>query len=70
MDDKQELRLRRRAIRLRLQGTPHQGILEKVQRSRAWLSKWQERFGDGGPGGRGACRERRGRPLWRQSRHE
>ena len=51
MDDKQELRLRRRAIRLRLQGTPHQGILETVQRSRAWLSKWQARFDRQGASG-------------------
>jgi putative transposase len=44
MDDRQELRLRRKAIRLRLQGTPHKVILEKVHRSPAWLSKWQTRF--------------------------
>ena len=44
MDDKQELRRRRKAMRLRLQGIPHNIILEKVQRSRAWLSKWQIRF--------------------------
>jgi transposase len=44
MDDRQELRLRRKAIRLRLQGTSHKVILEKVHRSRAWLSKWQNRF--------------------------
>lgn len=44
MDDQQELRLRRKAMRLRLQGVPHHRILEQVQRSRAWLSKWQKRF--------------------------
>jgi len=44
MDEKQELRLRRKAMRLRVQGIPHQVILEQVQRSRAWLSKWQKRF--------------------------
>jgi hypothetical protein len=44
MDDRQELRLRRKAIRLRLQGTPHKVILAKVHRSPAWLSKWQTRF--------------------------
>jgi len=44
MDDQQELQRRRRAIRLRVQGVPHKVILEKVQRSRAWLSKWQKRF--------------------------
>lgn len=44
MDDRQELRLRRKAIRLRLKGIPHKVILEKVHRSRGWLSKWQKRF--------------------------
>jgi len=44
MDDKQELRLRRKAIRLRLKGVPLKVILEKVQRSRAWFNKWQKRF--------------------------
>jgi putative transposase len=44
MDDKQEFRRRRQAIRLRLQGVAHKIILKKVQRSRAWLSKWQKRF--------------------------
>ena len=51
MDDKEELRRRRRAIRLRLQGVRHKVILEKVQRSRAWLSKWQTRFEQQGPSG-------------------
>ncbi len=44
MDDRQELRRRWQAIRLRLQGVPHKVILEKVQRSRGWLSKWHKRF--------------------------
>lgn len=44
MDEKQELRLRRQAMRLRLQGIPHSVILEKVHRSPGWLSKWQTRF--------------------------
>lgn len=51
MDDKQELRLRRKAIRLRLKGIPHKLILAKVQRSRAWLSKWQKRFDQSGAAG-------------------
>jgi hypothetical protein len=54
MDDKQELRLRRKALRLRLQGVPHNVILEKVQRSRAWLSKWQKRFERQGASGLGS----------------
>jgi putative transposase len=51
MDDKQELRRRRQALRLRLQGVSHKIILEKVQRSRAWLSKWQKRFDQQGASG-------------------
>jgi len=51
MDEKQELRLRRQAMRLRLQGIPHKRILEKVQRSRAWLSKWRKRFEQQGASG-------------------
>lgn len=44
MDDQQELRLRRQAIRLYLKGVRLKDILEKVQRSRAWFSKWYKRF--------------------------
>ncbi len=44
MDEQQELRLRRQAIRLHLKGVRLKVILEKVQRSRAWFSKWQKRF--------------------------
>ena len=44
MDETQELRLRRQAIRLRLRGIKAKCILAKVQRSRVWLSKWQKRF--------------------------
>lgn len=44
MDDKQELRLRRKAIRWRLQDIKPKVILQKVHRSRAWLAKWQKRF--------------------------
>src|SRR6266508_4732217 len=44
MDEKQEYRLRRKAIRMRLQGCAQQEILAKVHHSRAWLSKWQKRF--------------------------
>ena len=51
MDDRQELRRRWQAMRLRLQGIPHKVILEKVQRSRAWLSKWQKRFEQQGASG-------------------
>ena len=51
MDDKQELQRRRQAMRLRMQGVSHKIILEKVQRSRAWLSKWQKRFEQQGASG-------------------
>lgn len=44
MDEKQEFRLRRKAIRMHLQGKARPEILAQVQRSRAWLSKWQKRF--------------------------
>lgn len=44
MDDKQEFRLRRKALRLRLKDIPLKVILDKVQRSPAWLCKWQKRF--------------------------
>ena len=51
MDDQHELRLRRKAIRLRLRGALHKVILETVHRSRAWLSKWQKRFDQHGAAG-------------------
>ncbi len=51
MDDQQEFRLRRKAMRLRLQDIPHKVILAKVQRSRAWLSKWRKRFARQGASG-------------------
>lgn len=51
MDEKQEYRLRRKAIRLRLQGRTQQEILARVQRSCAWLSKWQTRFDQQGTSG-------------------
>jgi putative transposase len=51
MDDQQELRLRRQAIRLYLKGVRLKVILEKVQRSRAWFSKWQKRFDQQGTSG-------------------
>ncbi|HEX6033090.1 MAG TPA: helix-turn-helix domain-containing protein [Anaerolineales bacterium] len=44
MDEKQGYRLRRKAIRMHVQGKSRQEILARVQRSRAWLSKWQKRF--------------------------
>ncbi len=44
MDEKQELRLRRQAIRLRLKGIKSKRVLERVHRSRFWLGKWLKRF--------------------------
>ena len=44
MDEKQEYRLRRKAVRMRLRDSAAHKILAKVHRSRAWLSKWQKRF--------------------------
>jgi hypothetical protein len=51
MDEKQEFRLRRKAIRMRLQGRAQQEILARVHRSRTWLSKWHKRFEQHGPSG-------------------
>jgi putative transposase len=51
MDEKQEFRLRRKAIRMHVQGSAQQEILAGVQRCRAWLSKWQTRFDQEGTAG-------------------
>jgi len=51
MDEKQELRLRRQAIRLWVQGVKAKDILKKVQRSHFWLSKWQKRYEQDGAQG-------------------
>jgi hypothetical protein len=42
--EKQELALRRKAIRLTLKGLRPREILKQIPRSRAWLFKWQQRF--------------------------
>jgi putative transposase len=44
MNEQHEYRLRRRAIRLTLQGHSRQAILARIPRSPAWLSKWLRRF--------------------------
>jgi hypothetical protein len=44
MNEQHEYHLRRRAIRLTLQGRTPQAILARIPRSPAWLSKWQHRF--------------------------
>ena len=51
MDEKQEYRLRRKAIRMRLRDSIQQEVLARVHRSRAWLSKWQKRFDQQGASG-------------------
>ena len=51
MDDHDDLRRRREAIRLWLKGTRSKDILQHVGRSRAWWSKWRQRFQRGGAGG-------------------
>jgi transposase len=58
MDEKQEFRLRRKAIRMRLQGCAQQEILARVYRSHAWLSKWQKRFDQQGISGLHSCSRR------------
>jgi len=44
MDDKDELRRRRQAIRLWLKGVSPSQILQRVQRGRTWFSKWRIRY--------------------------
>jgi transposase len=44
MDEQQERRLRRKALRLRLSGTPLVKVLKIVGRSKAWFNKWAKRF--------------------------
>jgi putative transposase len=44
MDDHDDLRRRREAIRLWLKGTRSKDLLHRVGRSRAWWSKWRRRF--------------------------
>jgi transposase len=48
MNEKHERRLRRKALRLTLQGLRPQEILQRIPRSRSWLFKWQTRFQNGG----------------------
>lgn len=44
MDEKTERNLRRKAIRWLLKGLASSTILQRLDRSRAWLSKWKKRF--------------------------
>jgi putative transposase len=44
MDEKKERNLRRRAIRLILQGVKPSAIAQRIGRSRTWLFKWKTRF--------------------------
>lgn len=44
MDEKQERKFRRKAIRLTLRGVSPKQILQQIPRSRKWLYKWQKRF--------------------------
>jgi putative transposase len=48
MNEHNEYQLRRRAIRLTLQGRSAQAILARIPRSPAWLSKWRHRFAQHG----------------------
>ena len=63
MDDHDDLRRRREAIRLWLKGERSKDILHRVGRSRAWWSKWRRRFERQGARG---LRSRSRRPAgWR-----
>jgi transposase len=44
MDDQLEYGLRLRAIRWQVKGVAIGAILSRVQRSRAWLTKWRVRY--------------------------
>ena len=46
MNEHHDYQLRRRAIRLALQGHSRQAILARIPRSPAWLSKWLRRFNE------------------------
>ena len=48
MNEQHDYQLRRRAIRLTLQGHTRQAILARIPRSPAWLCKWQRRFAEQG----------------------
>lgn len=64
MDDKDELRRRRQAIRLWLKGVAPSQILQRVQRGRTWFNKWRDRFERLGPRGLGSqSRQPRHRPA-------
>lgn len=66
MDDKDELRRRRQAIRLWLKGVSPSQILQRVQRGRTWLSKWRDRFERLGARGLGSQSRR---PCHRPAAH-
>jgi putative transposase len=55
MNEHHEYQLRRRAIRLTLQGRSRQAILARIGRSPAWLSKWLRRFDEEGWQGLRSC---------------
>jgi putative transposase len=66
MNEQHEYQLRRRAIRLTLQGQSRQAILARIPRSPAWLSKWLHRFDKHGwPGLRSRSRS----PLHQRGRY-
>jgi putative transposase len=66
MNEHHEYQLRRRAIRLTLQGRSRQAILARIPRSPAWLSKWLRRFDALGWQG---LRSRSRAPLHRRARY-
>lgn len=66
MNEQHEYQLRRRAIRLTLQGHSRQAILARIPRSPAWLSKWLRRFDQWGWQG---LRARSRAPLHRNARY-
>jgi putative transposase len=51
MDEKAELKLRRKAIRWLILGKKSGEVVKRVRRSRGWLAKWRARFGRQGAAG-------------------
>jgi len=66
MNEQHEYQLRRRAIRLTLQGRERTAILARIGRSPAWLSKWLRRFDEQGWQG---LRSRSRSPLHPRARY-
>ncbi len=70
MDEKHERKLRRQAVRLRLQGLGPSAILKRIPRSRSWLYKWSTRYEEVGWAGLRSQSRRPRRSPQQYSRRE